>query len=514
MNKTKRVQVKSSFSLTEEVINKNFHKARLTVMHDGLNCNGSIVPTETMINASESLKNTPILAFIVRDEDGNATGELGGHEMEYKITENNGEITFREHYLEQPIGVIPESANIQFEEIDGKTYLTCDAYLWKSYSNEAYDILVSNSISNASCEMQCKKLEFDENEVMSITDFEFLGVTCIGVSPGMEGANINLNFSDEKEKYSNAVKELNTYLKMELNNNGKEGVLELENEKKEFEKEVEGVEPVIEPVVENKAVEPIVENFEGDNKEEPVVEDDVKVEFGLSTDNLRDAINSQLKTMVKSTYDPYWNETYETREYYFETILPEDKVIVLEDGSDYRKHYGVNYQTNGDVLVLDFDSKVEYIQEWRAKTGTDVIEVFEKEDALKEVVLEKFSKKEEEVSLLTKEIVELREFKANFEEEVAKEKLNSEIELVIAKFSFEESEIAELKEKVVSGEMDIETFEDKLFAIEGRKAFAKKTASSEEKVTKIAVKEVEVEEVEHDDLKLAFQQMKEKYIIK
>lgn len=501
----KRVQVKSSFSLTEEVVNKNFHKARLTVMHDGLNNNGSIVPTETMKVASESLKNTPILAFIVRDEDGNATGELGGHEMEYRITDNNGELSFREHYLEQPIGVIPESANIQFEEMDGKTYLTCDAYLWKTYSNEAYDILVNNSISDASCEMQVKKLEFDENEVMNITDFEFLGVTCIGVPPGMEGANINLNFSAEKEKYSDAVKELNVFLKMQLDEKGKEGVLEMEEVKKEVEKEVE--------------VKKEVETFEEEPKADVEVEkestEDVRVDFGLSIDNMRSAINSQLKTMVKTAYDPYWNETYEVREFYFETILPEDKIVVLEDGADYRKHYGVAYKTEGDEVVLDFENKAEYIQEWRVKNTNEEVVVFEKEDGLKELVLEKFSAKEEEISKLNEELNELKEFKANFEKDAELKKLNADIEEVLAKFSFAEEEVVELKNKVIEGVLNIEDFEDKLFSIEGRKSFAKKSNQTvEEKVTKIEVKAVELEENKEDEVKIAFQKMKEKYNIK
>lgn len=507
MNKT--LQVKTKFEMTDEVVlNKNFHKAKLTVMHDGLNNNGSIVPFSAMEEASESLKNTPILAFIIRDEDGNATGELGGHEVEIRLESKDDGLYLREHYLEQPIGVIPESSNIQFEEIDGKTYLTCDAYIWKSYSNEAYEILVDSGMTNASCEMQCKKLEFDEDDVMHITSFEFLGVTCIGVAPGMEGANINMNFSEtQKQEYSDAVKELNTYLKMQLEK-GKEDVKLEENEVK-----VEDTK-----VVEVKDEQDSKEVFSNDGEvqkenEEKEIED-TKVEFGLSIDNLRQSINTQLSER-KVTRQDYWGDTYESREFWLETILVDDKVVILEDYDNWNKHYGVSYSMNGDEVVIDFDSKKEYIQEWIEKQSTEDVVVFEREDKLKDIVLEKFANKEKEIEELNKQLTGLQEFKLNYEKQVALDELTSKVDEVIAKFSFEEEEISELKSKVISGDMDVETFEDKLFAIEGRKAFAKRNnfSKDEEKTTKIEVKQVEIKEEEvKDDRVLAIKELKNKYL--
>ena len=160
-----KMKFESNLELTNEILNDNFHKARLTVMHSGLNKNGSIISEEVMRKASDSIKNTPLLAHILKDEEGNITGEFGGHDVEYNITnDENGDLYLKETYLEQPIGVIPESANIMFEQIDDKLYLTCDAYIWKTYSNDAYDILLNKGIENVSCEITCKDTRFSDNE--------------------------------------------------------------------------------------------------------------------------------------------------------------------------------------------------------------------------------------------------------------------------------------------------------------------------------------------------------------
>lgn len=481
----RKMKFESTIEVSDEVINKNFHKCRLKIMHDGLNNNGSIVPLSAIEEALSTVKNTPIMAFIKRDEDGNAV-EFGGHESELQIKEKDGELYFKEFYNQVPIGIIPETNNAVIEEIDGKNYLICDGFIWKSYSNEAYDMLIENETTNVSCEMSCKSIEFDDNDVMSILRFEFLGLVVIGTDPGMQNAEISMNadFSlnnDVKETFANNVNELNTYLKMKFESNGKE-----ENNLENETKEVENTE------IENKEV---FENGEVQEKEE--VETEVKVDFGLSIDNLRQSIQSQLKD-ITVTNTNRWGETWECRAYYLETILPEDKVVILEDSNDWNKHYGVTYAMDGDNVVLDFESKVEYLQEWRVKQGTEEVITFEKEDVIEEMFAEKFSKKEEEIVELNTKISELEEFKANYEKEVELETLTNNVEEVVSKFTFEEDEITELKNKVMNKDIDLETFEEKLFALEGRKAFAKKTKFSkeEEKVTKIEVKAIEKEEVD------------------
>lgn len=472
----RKLKFESTIDISDEVINKNFHKCKLKIMHDGMNANGSIVPLSAIEDAKESIKNTPIMAFVKKDEDGNPI-EFGGHESELQLRSKDGELYFKEIFNQVPIGVIPETNNVVIEEIDGKNYLICDGFIWKTYSNDAYDLLLENGTTDVSCEMSCKIIEFDDDDIMHINKFEFLGLVVIDIPPGMEGACIDMNadfsLDNNKEVFTNNLKEINNYLKMQLENRDKESNLTLKNK---------------------------------DTKK------DTKMEFGLSIENLRQSINSQLQDITTTRTD-YWGDTYECRCYWLETILPEEKIVILEDYNDWNKHYGVKYSMDGDNVVLDFESKAEYIQEWRVKQGTEEVITFEKEDPLKDIILEKFAKKEVEIEKLQKEITKLEEIKLNYEKEVELEKLTNEIEEVISKFSFAEEEILDLKNKALNSEIDIETFEEKLFALEGRKSFAKKTKFSkeEDKKVKIGVKSLEKEET--DETIVALNELKAKFCL-
>lgn len=463
----KKIKFETSIEVTNEVLNNNFHRARLKVLHDGVNKNGSNIPLDAIEDAMESIKNTPILAFIERDKDGEAIG-FGGHESTVTIKEKDGELYFDEFFEEIPIGVIPESNNAIIEEIDGKNYLICDCFIWKSYSNEAYDMLVENKKNDVSCEIEAKSIDFEDDGTMTIKKFQFLGVTVIGLPPGMEGAEIdmNVNFSKyNKEQFTSKVEELNTYLKKELKNSVKEAK-KMENNK--------------------------------------------KMEFGLSIENLKNAIRSQLDNKTIQKVD-YWGDSYCCPEYYLITILPEEKIVILEDANEWYKYYGVSYSLSGDEVLLDFDTKKEYVNDWREKQVGETVVAFEKEDNLKDVILEKFSQKENEIVGLKEELVELKTFKANYEEQVKLEEITNEVNNVISKFSFKEDEISELRDKAINGEMDIATFELNLKALCYDKTLSTKSNFSKENSTpnKIKVKAVKVEE--EDDVLIALNEMKAKF---
>lgn len=338
-------------------------------------------------------------------------------------------------------------------------------------------MLVENEKNDVSCEMEVKALEFDDDGVMQIKKFNFLGVTVIGVPPGMIGAEIDMNaefFSQLREKFTKDINDINTYLKQE--NSGK-GDNELEDNKKEF------------------------EQVKDDNVENT---DEKKVEFGLSIDNLRQSINSQLQEMTTTRTD-YWGDEYECRMYWLETILIDEKVVILEDYDDWNKHYGVNYTMDGDNVVLDFDSKKEYIQEWREKTSTDEVITFEREDVIKDVVMKKFTD-------LKDSLTELETFKAEYDAKVELEKVTNQVNEVIEKFDFEEDEISELKEKAINKEFTIETFELHLEALYGRKVREQKNEkkSFSKEPEKLTVSDPEIEK--QDERKLVFEEFKKKYL--
>ena len=131
-----------------------------------------------------------------------------------------------------------------------------------------------------------------------------------------------------------------------------------------------------------------------------------------------------------------------------------------------------------------YDNKSSYIQEWRPKKTDEVIEVFEKEDELKNIVLDKFAKKEKEIEDLNDSLVKLQEFKSNIDFE----ELKTKVEEISNKFELE-TDISDLKDKAINKEITLEQFEEKigyLFAIEvvnKKKSYSDKN----DNVTKIMV---------------------------
>lgn len=208
----KKVQLPVKFEMSDEILNNNFHKVKIYVCHNGENYNGSNFSDLAIAKASKTLQNIPILAYIERDEEGNALG-FGGHEIEYKLEEKNGEYYFREHYLEIPIGVIPSQNEYTIESMNGRNYVVCSGYIWKCYSNEAYDLLLDNNEQNVSMEISCNDVKYLDNGIYDILDYEYLGVTVIGCEPAMQNAKVQMSFSKNNNKeYEEKIKELDELL--------------------------------------------------------------------------------------------------------------------------------------------------------------------------------------------------------------------------------------------------------------------------------------------------------------
>ena len=110
----------------------NLMKVKLMIVHPGRNRNYSSISKETINDAMESVKNIPILGYVKRDDNGDIA-DFDGHNMETRIVDGDNGFKIETVYLEKPIGVIPESCNPRFEEINGHEYFTVDGYVWKSY---------------------------------------------------------------------------------------------------------------------------------------------------------------------------------------------------------------------------------------------------------------------------------------------------------------------------------------------------------------------------------------------
>ena len=165
----------------------NLMKVKITVMHDGINYNGSKFTLQDMKRAEESVKNIPILGYVLRDTDGNVD-DFDGHNMETRIKESDKGFEVETYYLEKPIGVVPESCNPRYEEIDGLNHLIVDGYIWKSYSNGSYKLIENSLFKGVSMEIEVLDGNWNELEnVYDITDYRYTGITVLGdmVEPAM-----------------------------------------------------------------------------------------------------------------------------------------------------------------------------------------------------------------------------------------------------------------------------------------------------------------------------------------
>ena len=237
MNNNLKLPVVKFESTNETLENTNFKKVKIYIMHTGENLNGSVFTTDSINKSINTLSNIPILAYVVKEDSQNK--DFGGHETDFDIfTDSDGKIKVKEYYLEQPIGVIPETNDYFMEEINGETYLGCYGYIWKCYSNDAYDILEEDQEKEISMEILIRNCTYDRKGLCHINSFEFLGITCLGANvPGAMGdkCTINMSFStdEENQEFFKSVDKLNKLLKCQ-----REEGLSVENiEKKDFAEE-------------------------------------------------------------------------------------------------------------------------------------------------------------------------------------------------------------------------------------------------------------------------------------
>ena len=234
MNNNIKLPVVKFESTNETLENTNFKKVKIYIMHTGENLNGSVFTVDSINKSIDTLSNIPILAYVVKEDSQNK--DFAGHETDFDIfTDEDGVIKVKEYYLEQPIGVIPETNDYFMEEIDGETYLGCYGYIWKCYSNDAYDILEEDQEKEISMEILIRNCTYDRKGRCHINSFEFLGITCLGANvPGAMGdkCTINMSFStdEENQEFFKSVDKLNKLLKCQ-----REEGLSVENiEKKVF----------------------------------------------------------------------------------------------------------------------------------------------------------------------------------------------------------------------------------------------------------------------------------------
>lgn len=465
------VQSLGVFESTDN-ISDGLMTVKLKSCHTGKNRNKSGISDETMELYKNSFKGRPILGAIYKTDTGEY--EFRAHDIELVESDNGIEI----HYVEQPIGVISQTATpyLEFDENQQKNYLMVEGTIFADYSKAA-EILERRKTCKCSVEIAVEEMSYNcIEDYLSIDKFHFIGVTILGyeqdgiteIQEGMVGSQITIDdFSEKRNSYfsvnhQDKLIEVLDKLNVTLSNfNNKSQTKEGGDE------EMDGIENVVvnedlENQVEEVNVDEIVTTEEVHSEEESTVEETSASEDGnenqdeaqaeekftknfaveLSHDDIRCALYNLI-----GQFDELDNDYYYIRDVY-------DNYFYIE-GWDSRKIYKLGYSVDGENVALDGDRQ-------------EVFELIVTES--EKIAIEKMR---EDYALLESKYNELKVFKDNYDASV----LKAQKEAVLS--SAEYAEIADSDEfKTLVSEMDkysvdeIKVKADLLFAASMKKKFS------------------------------------------
>ena len=475
-------------------LNSSFDSGKLRVAYTGPNRNKSCIEKSVFENALPSLHGVPVVCNYNVVED-----TIGGHDMGV-VANADGEI--RLVNLTEPVGYVPESANSWFENVteeDGTVheYLCVDVLLWKRQA--AYKHIKENGVTAHSMEISVKSGELKDG-VYNIYDFEFSALCLLGnVEPCFESSALetfsNMNFSAEMAEMMAEAKKVFSTIDttnvvadihpQKISEEGGEIALEdnfaIQND---GEQTIDN-EPVVEDTQTEFSADQIENEPEAIDPESSENEPEQSDNFELNS-NIIDGFYDALKD---ATYTDRWGDTW--RRYHYVDCDAEKNEVYCYDSEDGNL-YGFGYSFNNDVIEVNFDSKrrmkwaiVEFneAEEQAPILGTLFSEYDKKFEEYADLSA-KFSESENRISILTEELDELREFKANVEKADASAK-REELFSMFTDLNGNEAFEA-LKENL---DISIEDLEEKCFAIRGRIASQAKFSFENNTPTRIKIEQ-------------------------
>ena len=470
-------------------INSSFAVGKLKVMYLGDNRNGTRFSKEAVEDAFNSLKNVPIVCHW----DAEA-GEIGGHDIEL-VKDDNGR--YRIKNLTEPCGVVPESANSYFEISEDSAgneheYLVVDGViLWKRQDVYRHIVDELGGVIDHSMEIRVLDSEKSDDDFIDVKKFEFTALCLLEkYEPCFQGSELELYAAtDFKQKMEQMMSELKETLnnanpfervggKQTQDYSMKGGSSALQNMEELIAKYGIDVDS-LDFSVEDFTIEELEEKFK-----EMTKKDDTN-KFALTKEFL-DELRRKVKEL--GTYKDEYGEW--PKYWYVDSDIERGEVYCMDEESWIL--YGFNFSVDGDAISIDIESKKRkkyaIIDFEDTNTPNDSIDymINDLKDRTTEVRRVKtqyadLSKSMDEASV---ELEQLREFKADVEQKQAKEAMDA----LFAKFedlsgveAFEE-----LMEKCQ--EFDLETLEEKCFAIRGRNG-VQSTYTAKEKTPKLKVPE-------------------------
>lgn len=439
MDRILQLTYESSISKLCEV-NSSFDKGVLRICYTGENRNKTYLSKEVLERCIPTMYNCPIVCNYDRDTD-----TLGGHDFDVVTDEDSNTKIIN---ITTPIGVIPESANVWFEEyeVNGETheYLNADVLIWKR--QEAYKKIKDDGVTAHSMEIKIKDGEAIDG-LYYIKDFEFNAFTLVGIEPCFEGSELQMfSLKDFKYKMEYMIKDLKETLEVHDFSNAKNihdttegGKFTLDKTKEQDVAETEDFKCGDAKTKKKSMAKCTVEDSSMDDKQE------VFQLISTVRDELVRVMAEYCKT--NSACFEFIDFDCEINEVYFRNW--EDGIV-----------YGTQFELDGDAAKIDFVNKKRkkfIITDFDdgGNSSPEYILHPTKEDyeALKSVIDE-----------LEEELSDLREFKSQVEAENKK----AERESIFSKFEdlngIEDFE----KLKLSNEDMTKEELEEKCYAIRGK----------------------------------------------
>lgn len=185
--------LKLNFSLEkvtfEDVKSDRFQKAYIEAFASGPNAHTLPIETDILKKCADTVYDIPIVCRYC-----SMANDFMSHEED-----------------EVPIGFVKESTDryknpISFiSKPDGRIFIGIEALLWKKYSGESMKVF-DNSNGKKSVSVELSVTEHDEpedSEKMHVKEFVLEAITVLGdyVKPAVKGANIKLEFAEDKREY-------------------------------------------------------------------------------------------------------------------------------------------------------------------------------------------------------------------------------------------------------------------------------------------------------------------------
>jgi hypothetical protein len=452
-NKYKFTHIPIHYQQSRE-IDERFLEVKVYVLHLGENYNGSIFTKDVVTYAIPSLANTPLLAFVKRNENEK---DFAGHEIDLVIEQ--GEYKWK--YTGQAYGVIPERNNARWEFMTGddgieREYLVVDAIVWKKF-DDAVEIITRDLSKGQSMELSEKYSgHFDENGLFVFDQFKFDGCAILGnnVEPAMNSAKIEMKFSMDTLK--NTISEMmNEYTR-------------------KFSKEVKQVN--IEELLKKYG-------FTRDQVIEAGIEihtytDDDLEKFKEELERIKNDLDEAEKKQTELNEDKKDNIENKNEDINDNALDNKDNPLDNKDNSDFDKKDEKSEEDKNEAKKKE-ESKEDVAKSSKNAKQDDKKSNDEKEfshdddEKAKDELKQKYSKLEEDYQKVIEERDELVKYKKNREKDDHKAK----VEALISSFEkLTDSDVKDIREKLYH--FTVDEVEEKLYAILGKKQASDKVKKS------------------------------------